>query len=303
MRNLLLLSLAACATGPIAVATPSPDATPISTLARPPPPAFDAHAWASAQPTPVECEFEARHLQKASRATAWAALEACVDRPRWLRGQFTQLELILSGAWDDELLKRPEAARLVAHVIALRGGHVEGDLPSVQRLRVPLFSLAAALKQPDVYKGRFVVLRGNLADLRTEHGQTTALLRESALRSATREFETGLKHRSERQATTSAVGDVKTTAFGNLSGTASVNHGARTDESTIDRRFENEKFITGRQALGRLAQPDPFLEPDREFVFLARFDGVRAASDDEDAPSMALVSIVSYYPPNALLLE
>ena len=52
--------------------------------------------------------------------------------------------------------------------------------------------------------------------------------------------------------------------------------------------------ITGSQA-------DPFLEPGHDFVFLARFDGMRPAHDEEKP--VAVLTIVGYYKPNALLVE
>ena len=68
----------------------------------------------------------------------------------------------------------------------------------------------------------------------------------------------------------------------------------------MKQKFENERVETGRQAVGRLAQPDPFLEPDKDFIFLGRFDGVRPGEDE--AP-VALLSIAGYYRPNALLIQ
>ena len=59
--------------------------------------------------------------------------------------------------------------------------------------------------------------------------------------------------------------------------------------------------VTGRQALGKLPEADPFLEPNKEFVFVARFDGARPGS--EPNTSMANLSIQTYFSPGALLLE
>ena len=264
------------------------------------PSAFDARGFAAAQATPAECEHSARLQQKTSRDEAWSALRACVERARWPHGAFTALQTLIGGAWDEDLKARPDAPALVARVIAARGGDVDGDLPLAQRSRVPVFSLRAALGQPELYKGRYVLLRGSLADLRSEAGRSTALLSESALRSAAREFETGTKARTERNETTTASGELRTAAWGDAAGQGSVARSGRTDRSTIARRFENERVATGRQALGRLAQADPFLEPGREFVFLARFDGVRAADDES---TLGLLTVVSYFEPAPLLVQ
>jgi len=46
---------------------------------------------------------------------------------------------------------------------------------------------------------------------------------------------------------------------------------------------------------------DPFLEPEKDFLFLARFDGVNDARDQEQP--VALLSIAGYFQPNALLVQ
>jgi len=58
---------------------------------------------------------------------------------------------------------------------------------------------------------------------------------------------------------------------------------------------------TGRQALGKLPEADPFLEPNKEFVFVARFDGARPGNPPNG--TMAALTITIYYSPGALLLE
>ncbi|HYV65484.1 MAG TPA: hypothetical protein VE964_04525, partial [Myxococcales bacterium] len=68
------------------------------------------------------------------------------------------------------------------------------------------------------------------------------------------------------------------------------------------RFYENVVNPTGRQALGRLPEADPFLEPNKEFIFVTRFDGIRAGNAPNTAP-MAALTILTYYAPGALLLE
>src|SRR5260370_13627751 len=163
MRITLLCSLA------LAVATPQAAVPPAPT--RPeavPPRTFDPRAFAAEQLTPAECETAARRIRQESPSQGWDALRACVERTRWPRGEFTQLERLTTGFWDQDLQSRADAPRLIARVIALRGGDVEGDIPLAQKSRVPLFTLAAALRQPDVYKGRWVLVRGALSDLKQD---------------------------------------------------------------------------------------------------------------------------------------
>jgi hypothetical protein len=72
------------------------------------------------------------------------------------------------------------------------------------------------------------------------------------------------------------------------------------------RRYDNISEETGREALGRLPQADPFLEPGKDFVVLARFDGIRITSggddEDEDAPKLPVLTIVGYYAPHPLVV-
>ena len=297
MRAILPCSLAllACAT-PEAVVPPAPTRLEAT---RPPPP-FDGHAFAAEQLTPSDCESAARRLHEGSSDRGWDALKACIDRTRWPRGEFTQLERLTGGFWDQDLQGRPDAPRLIAKIIALRGGDVEGDIPLAQKSRVPLFTLAAALRQPDVYKGRWVVLRGALSEMKQEGSKAAAMVRETSLRSTSREVQLGSMSRTEHSSSTSARADVQTTRFGNAKGSAQVNSNDRTEHSTVGRKFENERIETGRQAVGKLAQADPFLEPDKDFVFIARFDGVRPGEDEQP---VAVLSIAGYFQPNALLIQ
>ena len=57
---------------------------------------------------------------------------------------------------------------------------------------------------------------------------------------------------------------------------------------------------TGRKVLGRLPEADPFLEPDKEFVFVGRFDGAKPSNADE---KVALLNILGYYRPAALVIQ
>src|SRR5436305_11169045 len=168
MRTLLALSctlLARATAEPIAAPAPQAGPTRLEASPRAAPP-FDAKGFASGQLTPVDCEKSARQLYEMRPDQGWAALVACVERTRWPRGEFTQLERLTGGFWDQDLQTRADAPRVIAKVIALRGGDVEGDIPLAQKSRVPLFTLAAALRQPDVYKGRWVLVRAAVSEIK-----------------------------------------------------------------------------------------------------------------------------------------
>jgi hypothetical protein len=295
MRITLLFCLAiACAT-PQAAVPPAP-----TRLEAMPPRTFDPKAFAAEQLTPAECETSARQIRQENPSQGWDALRACVERTRWPRGEFTQLERLTTGFWDQDLQSRADAPRLIARVIALRGGDVEGDIPLAQKSRVPLFTLAAALRQPDVYKGRWVLVRGALSDLKQEGGKAAAMVHETSLRATSREVQVGTMSRTDHSSTSSARADVQTTRFGNARGNAQFTNNDRTEHSLLKQKFENERVETGRQAVGKLGQADPFLEPDRDFIFLGRFDGVKPGEDEQP---VAVISIASYFQPNALLIQ
>lgn len=302
MRTLLALPcvLIACATTePIAAPTPQAAPTRLEAVPRQPAP-FDARGFAATQLTPIECERAARHLREMNPDQGWAALAACIERSRWPRGEFTNLELLTAGAWDQDLQTRPDAPRLIAKVMALRGGDVEGDIPLVQKSRLPVFTLAAALRQPDVYKGRWVLVRAALSDIRQEGTKAAAMMRETSLRATAREVQEGSVSRVDRTGSTTARAEVQTSRYGNARGSAQINSSGRTEYSRVSQKFENERVETGRRAVGKLAQADPFLEPEKDFLFLARFDGVSPGREEQP---VAMLTVAGYFQPNALLIQ
>src|SRR3954471_15162169 len=245
-------------------------------------PAFDARAFAASQASPFDCEAGARTLRDSSPDQAWSALAA-------------------------------------------RGGDVEGDIPLVQKSRVPLFTLAAALRQPEMYRGRWVLVRGTLSEMRQDGARAAALMSETSLRATGAEVQVGPVSRFDRSSSSSSSGDAQASGYattrGNVqgrgssySGSASTSAGARysgssqstssgrTEYSSVKQKFENERVETGRRALGRLAKADPFLETEKEFLFLARFDGMNPPGAQDQGP-LALLSIAGYFRPNALLIQ
>ena len=73
------------------------------------------------------------------------------------------------------------------------------------------------MKQPDVYKGRYVLIRGALDDLKVDGGKTTALLLETSLRATAREVDVGTRYRTERTESFSGQGELRSTRLGNAS--------------------------------------------------------------------------------------
>jgi hypothetical protein len=235
---------------------------------------FNAKVWVSWQDGAADCEASARAMRDSSADEAWQALKACIELGRFNRGPFVQLNL-LTTYWEDELRARPDAVRIVARVIANRGGDVDGDISRVQMIRMPVFTLKAALSQPEVYKGRYVIIRGKLTDVKTDARSATAMLDEVSMKAA----------------------DMM--RMGQDARFIATRHNVF--KVYDEHRFaENVMNPTGRKVLGRLPEADPFLEPDKEFVFVGRFDGAKASSEDQ---KVGLLNILGYYRPAALVVQ
>ncbi|RKH16597.1 hypothetical protein D7X74_14890, partial [Corallococcus sp. CA047B] len=175
---------------------PAPQPARVQAKARPPaenppPSPQDARAFTARYPTPATCEGAARRLQATSRDDAWLALKVCSESPA-----FTQLGAVLGSAWAEDLRVRPDAANLIARVVAHRGGSVDGELRLLHSRKVPIFSLASAIAQPDTYRGRYVLLRAQVADQRLDGERPTVWLVEQGLQSVGSQREVGVTYHS-----------------------------------------------------------------------------------------------------------
>src|SRR5205823_2302668 len=137
-----------------------------------------------------------------------------------------------------------------------RGGDADGDSSKVQMIRMPVFTLKAALSQPDIYKGRYVIIRGKLTDVKVDAKSATAMLDEVSMKAA------------DLTRTGQDMGIIE----------SRYNRLRFHDEHHF---AENVMNPTGRKVLGRLPEADPFLEPDKEFVFVGRFDGAKPSNDEQ----------------------
>lgn len=265
-----------------------------------PPEPLDARTFAAQYSNPTVCERQARRYLPVSRDDAWAALKACVEGTH-----FTQLQALLERAWNQELRTRPDAASLLARVVALRGGSVEGDLRLLHERKLPIFALSSAIAQPDTYKGRYILVRAQVGDLRSEGQKPTVWLVEQNLGSVASEQQVGVARRRDTASSTAGnLGGNTTLGSGTVGGALSKSEVKR-DTQTVP-NYDNISSETGREALGRLAQPDPFLAPGKDFIILARFDGMRATSgsmdEDDEGATIPVLSIVSYFSPHPLVV-
>src|SRR5512138_310714 len=127
-------------------------------------------AYAARFPSAVECEAAARRLLRSSPDRAWAVLRACVER-----GKFTALKRLLDGAWDKDLRERNDAALVLGRVVAARGGDILGDLAAFRQARIPIFGLEPAMNTPDLYKGRVLLFRARIEEVRPQPGKRSVV--------------------------------------------------------------------------------------------------------------------------------
>ncbi len=253
------------------------------------------------------CEQAARNALAVSRDKGWEVLRACVKR-----GHFTLLRRLLDGGWDAELQSRTDAGLLIVQVIAARGGDVYGDLNLIRQRRIPLFSLGPAVENPAIYKGRLVVLRAEITDI-VVGARPTARLVEFGFGYAGQYADAG-GIRIRESSSGSGSGSYKSSrnstrhgerkSEGEFSG--SYSGSSRSELGVEVKVFDNRAVETGREAMARLSKVDPFLEPGRQFLVLARFDGMREVpgeEEGEDARTLPVLSVIGYVEPSANIVE
>jgi hypothetical protein len=261
---------------------------------------LDPVAYAAKLPKGAPCEAAARALLPTSADKAWGTLRACVAR-----GGFTALSRIVDGAWDEELRTRSDAAVVVAQVVAARGGDVTGDLNSLRARRIPIFALGPSISHPDLYKGRLLLVRARVDDIRAEKGRTTVQLAEFALGGRAHWVEGNTRSVRNSSSRGNASVEVSSSKYGAAKAKGAYESGSTTTWGKETKRFDNVAEETGNVALARLAAPDPFLEPGRQFVVLGRFDGVRSlANEDEEGNAVVgVLSVIAYFEPSAHVVE
>ncbi|MBI5068658.1 MAG: hypothetical protein HZB56_10495 [Deltaproteobacteria bacterium] len=294
---------AAPAPGSGLAAAPASYAGDQGALAAPAPAASEVanpRAFAARYPRPDLCEGAARSVQGLSRDKAWEVLRACVDR-----GGFTHIKRLLDGTWDKELTTKPDAAQLIAKVVAQRGGDVYGDLNRLRQRRIPLFGLGPAVTHPELYRGRLLLVRAMVERISQDKGKVSARLMEYALSGSLKDVPGSEKWvRSHRSG---SAGSVNRSPSGST--TWSSGHASETSWGTErTQRTENTPTETGLEAIGKLQSVDPFFEPGRQFVILARFDGVRdvpteTEEGEGESQRTAILSLVAYVEPSPVIVE
>jgi hypothetical protein len=267
----------------------------------PPPPVtavpFDARTFAQRYPNPETCEAAARQLRLSSPDDGWAALRACVNGTH-----FTQIRSLLVPEWEEDLKTRKDAATLLTKVVATRGGSINAELSLLHTRRIPLFSLAAAMAQPKTYNGRYLLVRAQVSNMRTEKGVPTVTLTEYTIGSVGSEADVGLRHHDSKEESGHIKARMRSDRLGSAEGEVSYAHKSSGMSHDTEMRYDNVSQETGREALGKLPKDDPFLVPGKELIILARFDGVRRVAsqeeEDDEPHQIAVLTLYNYYEPN-----
>jgi hypothetical protein len=265
------------------------DAPPPAPVAKPPPlTEAEARDIALAYDAAHTCETTARALRSKDRARGWAVMEQCILRP-----DFTDLETIVAPPWADDVIASGHAQDLVARVIAVRGGDVANDLRIVRKKKIPLFSLSAALAEPDSYKGRIVLMRGSSRGGRANGGGRALLVAETKVMAESEWIPAGPRSR--------IIND--TDARDRSTGTTKGAFQERTDrtEGNVVEVLHNVSVETGNEVYASIEGDAPFLEPGTDYVLLLRFDGTREVAEGSEVDERAVATVVGFFEPEASL--
>lgn len=233
------------------------------------------------------CEETARAVYRKDPERAWQVMRECVKR-----NDFGDLEILVEGMWAEEMAHDKDAALLFAHVIAVRGGDVSADLKLLRRRKMPVYSLQAALAEPEAYAGRMVLLRG-LARRGHGHGsgRTFQLVETKVMAESewvTAPGTTRLSTRSGNQLADQNGVDVKR-------GVVERNSKDATEKVEV---LHNVTVETGLELTGRVDSDEPSLEPATDYVLVVRFDGIKDVTTEEgEADEEASATVVGYFEP------
>lgn len=243
----------------------------------------EARAIALAHDAAHTCELTARTLRAKDRQRGWAVMEQCVRRP-----DFTDLESLLAPPWIEDMGANPEQAALVAHVIATRGGDVQNDLRLCRKARLPVFSLKAAIADPESYTGRLVLMRGSPRGGRTIGGLRALEIAETRVMAESHWVAGGPRLRSMTETDTRDLADSNVRP--------GVAERFRRNEGPSVEIEKNVSVETGLEVLGQI-EGEPFLEPGTDYVLVLRFDGTREVVEGRATEERALATVVGYFEP------
>ncbi len=234
----------------------------------------------------IECEEQARTFQQRAPDAAWSYLKACVAR-----GRFTQLPQLLDF-WATEL-KRPDAAQVLASVVAARG-LLKADLTALQQQGLAYFDLASAIDRPATFRGRTVLFFGQIRGSYEDTKSSTVEIDELSLGSMPGEAVESLRTTTETTSRTRLEGQLQAPMLPSGQGQGTLQHDSASTRGRTSLRYETVIEKTGHDVIGRLSKNDPFLSSAHPWLFVAKFDDVwRPEKGDE--VRVPVVSILSWH--------
>ena len=159
--------------------------------------------------------------------------------------------------------------------------------------RIPLFSLAQAVSEPQLYQNRLVVLRAGVTSRGVRDDTASVRLTEFSLGSELTAVEVGpaAEYRSKSRRSGSAR--------------ATDSYSSHSTRVQTQKRSFNVDRKTGLEALGRLDQADPFFGGNDVYVVLTRFEGVTSVQfqNADSAQTVPVLRVLAYHRPSSFVVR
>ena len=232
------------------------------------------------------CEQAAQALRRQSPKKAWAFLRACAERP-----DFTELDLVLRGPWMEDVRRYEKAGvELMSQIVAHRGGNLMLDLSLLREGGVQLFELGTAIENSEVFRGRYVLLRGKVKRL-MKRGHTHQLqVMQTTLQAendkARWSYSAAYRERQKGRSRDAVDG-------------YDASSGQVRRELVVGTRTRSAE--TNRQFVAFLEEPPKTLREGDELLFLVRYEELTAPPEGDGAPDQdvqtALCAVVAHFRP------
>ena len=164
------------------------------------------------------------------------------------------------------------------------------DLRLCRRARIPVFSLQAAIADPESYQGRYVLLLGAPKQSHQRGGTRALEIAETRIMAESEWVAAG-----PRAATTTATSMRRDEGGG---AAPPLREDYRRSEGQRVEVLHNVSVDTGRAILVD-AGADPFLEVGTDYVLLLRFDGTREAVSGTVLEERPVATVVAYFEPSS----
>jgi len=144
----------------------------------------------------------------------------------------------------------------------------------VQKSRIPLFTLAAALRNPTCTRAAGSWFAARSGEIRRTGNKAAAIMRETSLRATAHEVQDGSISRVDRTSQRSRVAEgAEPRRYGKRSRERAVQLQRPTEYSTVEAEVRERARGDGPADGGQAPAGGPFLEPEKDFSYLARSMG------------------------------